>query len=147
MVAPLVEQLYLAAVPPQFLEKLCSIDDLGPKAQVVTLTLPYACKTCGTTSAQSIDVAEHHDVLKFATAPELRCPQCKHAMQCMASEAAMTILPGLPKPTRDGEKARGLRPRALGRRVGPKKKKKKQKPPEAEDEASDAAYEGIAFRG
>ena len=41
----------------------------------------------------------HHEVLKFATAPELRCPQCKHAMQCVAGETLMTLLPGLPKPT------------------------------------------------
>jgi len=99
MVAPLVDQLYLAAAPPAFLEKLGSAEDLAPKAQVLTLTLPYACTSCGTTSGQLIEVAQHHDVLKFATAPELRCPQCKHAMQCVAGETLMTLLPGLPKPT------------------------------------------------
>ena len=65
---------------------------------------------------QPIDVAEHHEVLKFATAPELRCPTCKAAMQCTASEAAMTVLPGLPKPTatEDLVKSIGmLRERAL----------------------------------
>jgi anti-anti-sigma regulatory factor len=98
MVTPLVEQLYLAAVPPPFLEKLCSPEDLGTKAQVLTLTLPYSCATCGTTSGQSIDVGPHHDVLKFATGPELRCASCKHAMQCVAGETHMTLLPGLPKP-------------------------------------------------
>ena len=116
MVTPLVESLYLAAVPPAVLEKLCSQEDLGFKAQVLTLTLPYACSTCGTTSAQSIDVGQHHDVLKFATAPELRCTTCKHAMQCVAGEAQMTLLPGLPKPTASTEvvKALGiLRERAL----------------------------------
>ncbi len=99
MVAPLVDQLYLAAAPPAFVEKLGSVEDLGPKAQVLTLTLPYACTSCGTTSGQTIEVAQHHDVLKFATAPELRCLQCKHAMQCVAGETLMTLLPGLPKPT------------------------------------------------
>ncbi|MDB4953066.1 MAG: hypothetical protein JWO36_635 [Myxococcales bacterium] len=100
-VTPLVEQLLLIGVTPAFLEKLCSKDDLGAKAQVVDLTLPYACKSCGTTSARPIEVAEHHDVIKFATAPELRCPTCKAAMQCMANETVMTVLPGLPKPALD----------------------------------------------
>lgn len=116
MVTPLVENLYLAAVPPAFLEKLCSVEDLGLKAQVVTLTLPYECKTCGTTSAQSIDVGQHHDVLKFATAPELRCTTCKHAMLCAAGETQMTLLPGLPRATASADvvKAIGIfRERAL----------------------------------
>lgn len=116
MVTPLVENLYLAAVPPAFLEKLCSVEDLGTKAQVVTLTLPYECKTCGTTSAQTIDVGQHHDVLKFATAPELRCTTCKHAMVCVAGETQMTLLPGLPRATANADvvKAIGiLRERAL----------------------------------
>ena len=114
-VTPLVEQLYLVGVPPAFLEKLCGRDDLGAKAQVVDFTLPYACGACGTTSAQPIDVAEHHDVLKFATAPELRCPSCKAAMQCAASEATMTILPGLPKPS-DRQGARSARSASCAQR-------------------------------
>ena len=97
-VTPLVEQLYLIGVAPAVLEKVCGKDDLGTKAYVVDFTLPYTCGSCGTQSAQMIDVAEHHGVLKFATAPELRCPSCKAAMQCHAGEAAMTILPTLPKP-------------------------------------------------
>lgn len=98
-VAPLVEQLLLVGVQPALLEKIGGKDDLGAKGFVVTVVLPYACTACGTASAQSIDVQEHHDVLKFATAPEQRCPSCKAAMQCTASEQTMTILPGLPKPT------------------------------------------------
>jgi len=98
-VMPLVEQTYFVGVQPAFLEKLCSKDDLGPKGVVIDFTLPYSCGSCGTTSQQVIDVATHYEVLKFATAPELRCPSCKAAMQCMATEAAMTVLPGLPKPT------------------------------------------------
>jgi hypothetical protein len=97
-VAPLVEQLHLIGVTPAFLERLCGRDDLGAKGQVIDFQLPYTCGACGTTSTQSIDVAEHHGVVKFATAPELHCPECKAAMQCTASEAAMTVLPGLPKP-------------------------------------------------
>ena len=36
--------------------------------------------------------AAHHAVLRFATAPEQRCPSCDAAMECSASEATMTIL-------------------------------------------------------
>ncbi len=99
MTTPIVDQLLLANVPPTFLEKLATRQELGAKAQVLSLTLPYTCGGCGTTSAQLIDVSEHHEVLKFATAPELRCPACKHAMQCVAGEALMALLPELPKPT------------------------------------------------
>lgn len=95
---PLAEQMWLVGVQPAFLEKLCSKEDLGLKATVVDLMLPYACSSCGTTTQQSIDVATHYDVLKFATAPELRCPSCKAAMQCQATESTMTVLPGLPRP-------------------------------------------------
>ncbi|MDQ3370904.1 MAG: hypothetical protein M3680_36255, partial [Myxococcota bacterium] len=99
MATPLVEQLYLANVPPAFLDKLATREDLGARAQVVTLTLPYTCSGCGTTSAQLIDVGAHHEVLTFATAPELRCATCKQATQCVAGEHLMTLLPGLVKPT------------------------------------------------
>ncbi|HEY5920535.1 MAG TPA: hypothetical protein VIV11_02640 [Kofleriaceae bacterium] len=98
MVAPLVEQLYIVGVQPAFLEKLCDKEGLGVKGVVLDASLPYVCNSCGQGHQQSINVAEHHDVLKFATAPELRCPSCKAAMTCTASEQAMTILPGLPKP-------------------------------------------------
>jgi hypothetical protein len=108
MATPLVEQLNLAAVPPAFLEKLCGRDDLGAKGSVVTLTLPYTCTSCGTTSQQLIEVGPHHDILKFATAPELRCPQCKHAMQCVAGESLMTILPQLPKPAASSELVKSI---------------------------------------
>lgn len=94
---PLAEQLYLVGVQPAFLEKLCTKEDLGIRGTVVDFQLPYACSSCGTTSNQTIDVATHYDVLKFATAPELRCPSCKAAMVCQATEATMTVLPGLPK--------------------------------------------------
>lgn len=105
---PLVEQLYLAGVPPAFLEKLCTPEDLGPKAQVVTLTLPYACPSCGITSGQLIDVGAEHEVLAFATAPELRCTTCKVALTCVAGEATMTMLPGLPRPSASAELVKGI---------------------------------------
>jgi len=109
-VTPIVESLLIVGVQPALLEKVCSKDDLGTKGFVVDLVLPYSCNSCGTTSTQTIDVQEHHDVLKFATAPEQRCPSCKAAMVCTASEQTMTILPGLPKPqiTKDIERQIGM---------------------------------------
>ncbi len=115
-VAPAAERVYLASAPPTFIEKLCTRDDLNPKVQVVTVLMPYTCASCGTTSAHNVDVAAHYDVLKFATAPELRCPQCKHAMQCHAGETVMTLLPTMPRPTAGPELVKSigiLRERAL----------------------------------
>ena len=126
MATPLVERLDLAAVPPAFLEKLCGRDDLGAKGSVITLTLPYTCGGCATTSQQLIEVGPHHEVLKFATAPELRCPQCKHAMQCVAGESLMTVLPQLPKPLASSELVKSiglLRERAVAPARRPSEKR------------------------
>ena len=94
MVAPtagkLIESNLVATLnPPTAIEKLC--DELGKKTQVLTLTLPYTCTGCGTTTGQQIDVGEHHAVLKFATAPELRCTSCKAQMSCVAGEQGPAI--------------------------------------------------------
>jgi anti-anti-sigma regulatory factor/DNA-directed RNA polymerase subunit RPC12/RpoP len=116
LVAPVAERVYLASAPPTFIEKLCTRDDLNPKVQLLTVLMPYTCATCGTTSAHNVDVGAHYDVLKFATAPELRCPQCKHAMQCHAGETVMTLLPTMPRPTAGPELVKSvavLRERAL----------------------------------
>ncbi|HET7501401.1 MAG TPA: hypothetical protein VFK02_10375 [Kofleriaceae bacterium] len=116
MVAPSAERVYLASAPPAFIEKLCSRDDLNPKVQLLTVLMPYTCASCGTTSAHNVDVGAHYDVLKFATAPELRCPHCKHAMQCHAGETVMTLLPTMPRPTAGPELVKSvgiLRERAL----------------------------------
>jgi anti-anti-sigma regulatory factor/DNA-directed RNA polymerase subunit RPC12/RpoP len=116
LVAPIAERVYLASAPPVFIEKLCTRDDLNPKVQLLTVLMPYTCASCGTTSAHNVDVGAHYDVLKFATAPELRCPQCKHAMQCHAGEAVMTLLPTMPRPTASADLVKSvaiLRERAL----------------------------------
>ena len=55
-------------------------------------------------------------MLRFATAPELRCPQCKHAMQCHVGETVMALLPALPRPTASSELIKSigiLRERAI----------------------------------
>src|SRR5262249_12413128 len=50
------------------------------------------------TSAREVDVAQHWDVLKFATPPELKCPDCSSPTTCAASEALLAHLPSLPRP-------------------------------------------------
>jgi anti-anti-sigma regulatory factor len=119
-VSPLVEQLCLVGVEPAFLEKLCSRDDLGTKAVVVDCVLPYACSACGTTSANTVDIAEHYELLKTGAVPQLKCPSCKAAMQAMASDAAMAVLPALPRPAL---------PNDLQRQIGMLKARKVDKKP------------------
>lgn len=116
LIAPVAERVYLASAPPTFVEKLCTRDDLNPKVQLLTVLMPYTCAGCGTTSAHNVDVGAHYDVLKFATAPELRCSTCKQAMQCHAGETVMTLLPTMPRPTAGPELVKSvavLRERAL----------------------------------
>jgi hypothetical protein len=105
---PLVERIYLTHVPPAFLEKLCGRDDLGAKAQVLTLTLPYRCAACMTTSGQLIELAAHHAVTKFGTAPELRCAACKQVLECAVGEASLAALPGLARPEAPPELVKSL---------------------------------------
>src|SRR5262249_16984105 len=58
----------------------------------------YTCATCKSTSAREIDVAQNWDVLKFATAPELKCDDCGNPVTCAASETLLAHLPTLPRP-------------------------------------------------
>src|SRR5262249_14996888 len=125
---------YLASAQPAFLEKLCGREDLGPKGIVLTFILPFACRTCGTTTQQTIEVEPNHDILKFATAPELRCSGCKGAMQCVASENLMSLLPELPKPANTGDLVKSigmLRERALQAAAQHKRSDKKTPQPVA----------------
>jgi hypothetical protein len=109
-VTPLVDALHLVEVPTAMIDKVCNKTDLGAKAQVLSLTLPYSCAGCNTTSARRIDVPAHHKTLKFATAPELRCAECKTALVCTAPETTMTVLAQLPAPTASAELRKQLEP-------------------------------------
>jgi anti-anti-sigma regulatory factor len=91
------EAVWLVACPPTFLERLARAEDLG-RARVVSFAMPYACAKCAATAARTIDVDEHFDVLKFATAPEQRCPDCGGSTTCAASEALLAHLGALPRP-------------------------------------------------
>ncbi|MBK9034409.1 MAG: hypothetical protein IPL61_24605 [Myxococcales bacterium] len=97
-VTPIVEAIYLTAVPLGFLDKLTRPEDLGPKAVVASFTLPYTCSKCSTTAGQLIDVDTHFEVLKFATPPDLKCHDCKGPLACAAPEGLLANLAKLPKP-------------------------------------------------
>lgn len=98
-VTPLVEQLDIVGAGPSFVEKLTRRDDLGTKAQVLTVTLPYRCAGCGTSSNHTLDVEQHYDVIKLGRAPELRCAHCKAALTCAAAENVLIAVGMLPKPS------------------------------------------------
>ena len=115
-IAGTTDRIVLVGCPAAFVERLTSIEDLGGKGIVLSFAMPYACPTCRSTAARELDVAEHYDVLKFATAPELKCPDCSGPTTCAASETLLAHLPSLPKPDpSDGrlEQLKRLREEAL----------------------------------
>lgn len=99
MISPTAEAIYLIGVPPLFLEKLTSSDDLGDKAKVASMALPYTCNRCVTTTLYAVSADDHFDLLKFATPPELLCRECREPLRCAATEAMMSYVATLPKPT------------------------------------------------
>lgn len=103
MVAPFVDRIYLLGCPPAFLERLARREDLGEDVEVLSFSMPYACPACHTTAAKTVDVAEHYEILKFATPPEMKCDDCKSQTTCVASESLLSQLPALPEPTAGGE--------------------------------------------
>lgn len=92
------ERILIVGAPAAFVERLTKAEDLGQKGLILTFAMPYQCPTCRSTSAREIDVAQHWDVLKFATAPELKCADCGSPTSCSASEALLAHLPSLPRP-------------------------------------------------
>ncbi|HTE55045.1 MAG TPA: hypothetical protein VK698_29535 [Kofleriaceae bacterium] len=88
------ERVYLVGVPPVMLQRLTRPGDLGD--HLVSFTMPYSCAKCATTGSQLIEVAEHYDILKFATPPEMKCTQCKSSTVCVAPEALLSRLRALP---------------------------------------------------
>ena len=96
---PLVQTVYLLGVPHTFLEKLLIPEAMaGGKAKIVDFFLPYTCTVCNTTMDLRVPVDEHYEVLKFATAPELACPDCKGKAFAQTHEGLLSKLAVLPKP-------------------------------------------------
>jgi anti-anti-sigma regulatory factor len=97
-IAAPVERILLIGCPAAFVERLTKSEDLGQKGLILSFGMPYTCPTCRATATRELDVAEHFDVLKFATPPELKCADCGSPTQCAASEALLAHLPSLPRP-------------------------------------------------
>ncbi len=97
-VTPVIDALYLVAVGPGFLDKLTRPDDLGAKGAVLSLTLPYGCTACRTTTGQLLDVDEHHPALALATAPNRRCATCGGPLLCAAPEPGLVHVATRPRP-------------------------------------------------
>jgi anti-anti-sigma regulatory factor len=94
MIKASAEKVYLVGCPPVMLQRLTRPGDLGD--HLVSFTMPYSCSKCATTTSQLIEVAEHYDILKFATPPEMRCSHCKSPTVCVAPEALLSRLRALP---------------------------------------------------
>lgn len=97
-ITPVIDAVYLVAVAPGFLDKLTRPDDLGAKGCVLSLTLPYGCTACRTTTGQLLDVDEHHAALALATAPNRRCGTCGGPLLCAAPEPVLAHVATLPRP-------------------------------------------------
>ncbi|MCD6498182.1 MAG: hypothetical protein J7M25_07805 [Deltaproteobacteria bacterium] len=97
-IAQTASRVMVRHATPGFIERLTTPEALAGKVEVLDLYMPFACSHCGTTAAQLVDVAEHFDVLKFATPPEMTCSDCGAKTDCVASEEFMAQVAGLPKP-------------------------------------------------
>ncbi len=96
-------KLYLRDCQPGFVEKAFNQEGLAGKVEVVTFFMPFKCPSCATTAAQRVEVAEHFDVLKFATSPEFECTECQTIAPSIASEEFLACLGNLIRPSASKE--------------------------------------------
>lgn len=101
LITPATERILLLGCQPQFLERATRPEDLNERVQILSLSAPYACGKCATTSSQLIDVEQHYDVLKIAMPPTLKCNDCGGPTTCVASNTLLSHLRNLPKPAVD----------------------------------------------
>jgi anti-anti-sigma regulatory factor len=120
LMKPHAERIYLNACESAFLERTLQPEDLGGKVQVISLSLPFTCDKCRSTTRHMIDVAEHHSLLKIAMAPQQKCPECRGPAVCVPADATRTLMPSLPMP----EVSPDLK-RFIKKATKPKKDKKK----------------------
>ncbi len=96
-------KLYLRDCQPGFVEKAFTPQALAGKVEVLSFFMPFRCENCGYSGAQRVDVAEHYDVLKFATSPEFECPECSTRGPSIASDEFLAQLGNLVPPTASKE--------------------------------------------
>ncbi len=73
-----VTEVYIKEAPEEFIQKLLVPESMDDRMRLLDFFMAYSCDSCGTTMDRLLDVKEHWEVLKFATAPELPCPDCGH---------------------------------------------------------------------
>ncbi len=95
------QRIFLLDCPPVLLDRLPRTEDLGD--EVISFSMPYNCPSCSTTTSEIVDVAEHFEILKFATPPEMRCSNCKQSSVCAAQESLLSRLRDLQAPTADAK--------------------------------------------
>jgi anti-anti-sigma regulatory factor len=96
-------RLYLRDCQPGFVEKAFTPQALAGQVEVLSFFMPFRCESCGYSGAQRVDVAEHYDVLKFATSPEFECPECSTPGPSIASDEFLAQLGNLVRPTASKE--------------------------------------------
>ncbi len=97
-VAAAADRVFVKRATPGFVEKLTNREALAGKVQLLDIYMPFECKNCGTTAAQLVDVVKHHDVLKFATPPEVNCSDCGEKAGSVASDGYLAHVAELPLP-------------------------------------------------
>ncbi len=103
-IAPYTERVLIVRLPMSMAERFSAEKVLGAKGQVLSVFLPFVCKTCGIASPQEVNVIKHYDVLKLATAPDLKCKTCNKHMVSKAPEEMLKALTAMPQPAPDLKK-------------------------------------------
>ena len=102
-IAPVTERIIILGLPAMMLETLSRERDLADKAQVLSVYLAFACKSCSVTAMLEVDVAKHFEFLRLSTVPESRCPDCSSPVSCVATTQMLAHLADLPQPASDLE--------------------------------------------
>ncbi len=102
-IAPGTNRIFVRRATSGFVEKIVAQGQLPEKVAILDLYIPYRCPHCGTTAGQLVSVAEHYDLLKFATPPELTCQDCGGPTECVATEEFLGAAAALPPVQLDPE--------------------------------------------
>ena len=71
-----IHGIFLLDCPTFFVDQLNMVLNFGGSSQVVTFSAPFACTSCGTESAEKVDVLAERALLAKRGVPERLCSQC-----------------------------------------------------------------------
>ena len=71
-----ISDLYLVGCPTFFVDQLNMVLNFGGNAQVLTVLAPYTCPSCGSESAEKIDVRVERANLVKGVVPPMECAKC-----------------------------------------------------------------------